>query len=300
MTVSRRAATGLLLLLGVLVVPSAAAQELSCRVQVDKSQLSGSDFDFLDNLERRVEEYMNTNNWTEDRYLPHERIRCSMQIVMEESITLSTFNAQLVLSSWRPIHGTSQSTVLLRVNDSDWRFQFNRGTPLEFDPDRHDALTSVLDFYAYMILGYDSDTFSELGGTSYFERARSIADRANPTGEPGWSSSIGTQNRMQLVTELLQKRHRPLRRAMYLYHMHGLDQFVKNPSQAREEVLGALELIQEVHSSLSRSYALDLFFTTKADELAAIFAGGDRSTEAYRLLTEIDPSRTSDYDAIVQ
>lgn len=275
-------------------------QELACRVQLDKSQLSGSDYGYLDELPQRVEEYMNARNWTDDEFQSFERIACSIQIIIEDAPSLSTFDAQLIVSSRRPIYGTTQSTVVLRVNDTNWEFEYSRGTSLDFDVDQYNPLTSVLDYYAYMILGYDYDTFSELGGTPHFEQARAIADRASGTGDPGWSSVSSQQNRLQLINEILGQRHRPLRRAYYQYHLNGLDRFVSDPSQARKSVLTALESLQDVNRSVSQSYAMDLFFAAKYEEFAAIFEGGEVRDQAYNLLTQVDPSHSSEYNRLVQ
>ena len=289
-----------LLLLGGAAPSQVRAQELACNVQLDKSQLSGSDYGYLDELAQRIEEYMNTQNWTDDRFQPFERIACSMQIVMEQAVSLSTFEAQLILSTRRPIYGTSQSTVVLRVNDANWQFEYTRGTSLNFDVDRYNPLTSTLDFYAYLILGYDYDTFSELGGTPYFEQARSIANRAKGNGDPGWSSVSSQRNRLQLISELLEQRHRPLRRAYYQYHLNGLDRFVSEAPQARQSVFAALENVQEVNRTVSRSYVMDLFFSAKYEELAAIFEEGEMSDQAYSLLSQVDPSHTTEYNALIQ
>lgn len=291
----------LLLLTAVLAAPpTATAQELSCQVQLDRSQLSGSEFSFLDDLERRIREYMNTQDWTDDRFLQHEQIVCSLQIVILESVTLSEFRARLIVTSRRPIHGTSQSTIVTRINDAQWRFEYGRGTSLQYDPEQYNALTSVLDFYAYIILGYDYDTFSELGGTPHFEAARRIANRAEGSGDPGWSTVSSQQNRRQLVDDLLAQRHQPLRRAYYQYHLNGLDRFVKAPQKARAVVFDVVETLQTLNQNLTNSYPLDLFFSTKYQELTALFSDGDLQSRAYNLLTQIDPSHSSEYNRLVQ
>ena len=290
-----------LFLAGALVGPrDAVAQELACQVQIDRSQLSGSEFSFLDDLERQIREYMNTQSWTDDRFLPHERITCSLQIILLESISLSEFRARLVVTSRRPIHGTSQSTVVTRINDSEWQFEYGRGTSLQFDPERYNALTSVLDFYAYVLLGYDYDTFSELGGTPHFETARRIATRAENSGDPGWSTVSSQQNRQQLIDDLLSQRHQPLRRVYYRYHLQGLDRFVKAPEKARAAIFDVVETLQELDRNLSDSYPLNLFFSTKYQELTAIFSDGDLQSRAYNLLTQIDPSHSSEYNRLVE
>jgi len=293
---------GIALLLTAACVGSRAtvAQELSCQVEIDRSQLSGSEFSFLDDLERQIREYMNTQTWTEDRFLSHERITCSLQIILLESISLSEFRARMVVTSRRPIHGTSQSTVVTRINDSEWQFEYGRGTSLQFDLEQYNALTSVLDFYAYILLGYDYDTFSELGGTPHFETARRVATRAENSGDPGWSSVSSQQNRRQLIDDLLSQRHQPLRRIYYQYHLQGLDRFVQAPEKARASILDVVETLQTLDQDLSNSYPLALFFSTKYQELTAVFSQGDLQNRAYNLLTQIDPSHSSQYNRLVE
>ncbi|MFB6229704.1 MAG: DUF4835 family protein [Salinibacter sp.] len=288
-----------LLAMGIIAGP-AVGQELDCRVQVDRSQLSGSEFSFLDDLEQQVQEYLNRRRWTDDQYRPHERISCSMQIVISESVSLSEFKAQLIVTSRRPIYGTAQSTVVLRVNDTSWRFEYSRGKTFRFDLDQYDSLTSVLDFYAYLILGYDYDTFSPLGGTPYFEKARTVSSQAEDTGDPGWSSVGVQQNRAKLISNLLDQRHKALRRVYYKYHRKVLDRFVKETSAARKTALDVLKSLRSLNQKLSGSYALDLFFSTKYEELTALFAKSDLSSRAHSLLVQIDPSHSSEYGKLVE
>lgn len=269
-------------------------------MQLDDSQLSGSDFSFLEDLQRRAEEYLNTQAWTDDQFLPQERISCSVQIVILESISLSEFQARLIVTARRPIHGTSQSTVVMRVNDPEWQFEYSRGTSLNHDLNRYDPLTSVLDFYAYLMLGYDYDTFSALGGTEHFEQARRIADRAEGNGDPGWSTMAGQRNRNHLISDLLDSRHRPLRRAYYRYHLQGLDRFVSETEEARQNVFEVMESLQELNRDLSRSYALDLFFAAKYEELTALFLDSNLESQAHNLLVQVDPSHSSEYNELVQ
>jgi hypothetical protein len=169
-------------------------QELLCDVNVNYSQVSGSDFDFLGGLQGEIEEYLNERQWTDDRFERNERILCSMSIVILEAVSLSEFQAQLVVTSFRPIYGTVQNTRVVQISDQEWTFEYSRGRPLVFDLESYDSLTSVLDFYAYLLLGYDYDTFSELGGSAHFARARRIAEIAERSGDPGWGGIGASRN----------------------------------------------------------------------------------------------------------
>ena len=291
----------LLILVGALALSGqpAHAQELDCSVSLDDSQLSGSNYEFLDDLERRIREYMNTHSWTDDRFLEQERINCSLQMIMTEAISRSDFEARLIVATRRPIYNTMQQTPIVRINDESWRFSYTQGTPLELDLDRFDALTSVLDFYAYVILGYDYDTFSELGGQPYFQQARRIADRAQSTGGSGWSDVSTDRTRSALISELLDPRFEVLRRTYYRYHLQGLDRFIAETEPARQTVLESVRSLQSLAENVSRSYTLDLFFSAKYQELTAMFRETTSRSRVYNLLTEVDPSHSSTYSELV-
>ena len=288
------------LLVWVSVPTVGTAQELSCRVNINDRELSGADYSYLDDLEKQIEEYLNTQTWTDDRFLDQERIECSWQIILQEATGLSSFEAQLIVATKRPIHGTGQSTPVLRVNDPSWSFEYRRGSQLVFDLQRFDELTSVLDFYAFVILGFDYDTFSPLGGTPYFEQARRIADRAQSTGGSGWSGLSSERTRSQLISELLDPRFRPLREALFQYHLEGLDRFIDETSSARQTILEAVRTMQDVSEDVSRAYTIDLFFSAKYQEIAAVFTDAPSSTQAYDILSTVDPAHSSTYQKLVE
>ena len=280
--------------------PGAQAQELSCRVSINFRQLGGSSFTYLNELRQLIGEYINRNTWTEDRFLPEERIECSMQIIFQEAITLTSFRAQIILTSRRPIYGTSQNTNVLQLNDENWQFDFSQGTPLVFETERYNAMTSVLDFYAYIMLGYDYDTFSELGGQEHFQKARRILELAQARGAIGWEALGGDRGRADLINQLLDSRFEPLRRAYFDYHFYGLDHFISDTRSARLAVFDVLGTMQALDLDLSRQYTIDLFFSTKFQELTAIFEQSQLSAQAYGILIEVDPSHLTQYNSLVE
>ena len=210
------AASAVLALLVAALPTAGQAQELNCTVRVDYSKLSGgSDYSFLQEFQQRVAERLNDQRWTEHEYQEFERIDCQVQINFEEALSLTSFRAGIVVAARRPIYGSPQTTTVVQFNDTDWQFTYSQGTPLNMDQERYDPITSVLDFYAYLILGYDYDTFSELGGTPFFERARRIAERAQVQNAPGWSEFGNDRGRVTLITQLLDPTFKPLRVAYF-------------------------------------------------------------------------------------
>ena len=289
-----------LLLVGALAPAPVAAQEFDCAVSVNISQLTGSEYTFLNELGERVDEYLNDHFWTEDTFREHERINCTFQITLEEALSLTSFRGRLVLATRRPIYGTTQYTTVVQFNDADWQFNYAQGTPLIHNEDQFDPLTSVLDFYAYIMLGYDYDTFSEFGGTPHFQKARAIAQRAESRGASGWSQIGAEQSRVQLINQLVDPRFQKLRKAYFDYHFAGLDHFVQQTEEARNNVLAVILAMDELYDELSRTYAADLFFSAKYRELASIFEDSPMSSQAYEMLSEIDPAHMSEYNRLTQ
>jgi hypothetical protein len=272
------------------------AQELDCRVTVNYENLEGS-YSFLEELEPKVEDYFNNETWTDDRFQDSERINCNVQILFQEATSLTDFQAQLVVSGRRPIYATTQQTTVVNLRDKSWQFSYTKGAPLVHDTERYDALTTVLDFYAYVLLGYDYDTFSEQGGTPHFEEARRLAQIAQSVGAPGWSP-VGGRGRITLVTQLLDARYEPLRDAVFRYHFGALDRFIGDTAAARQAALEALQSLQTFNETVSRRYVLDLFFSTKYQELAALFEGSPLESRAHALLSQLDASHLSTYESL--
>ncbi|MEM1043997.1 MAG: DUF4835 family protein [Bacteroidota bacterium] len=299
----RLAARALVLLACLLTAaPGAAAQELLCTVRVEYSSLGGNEFDFLDDLEEQIEQYFNNRSWTDDRFRRGiEEIDCNVRIEVLDAQGLDRFTAQIIVQARRPIYATVRNTTVFQVADTEWQFQYNRGQPLIFDANRYDSLTSILDFYAFMILGYDYDTFAELGGTPFFEQAREISELAQSQGDPGWVSIGDDRTRTALVRQLLDPRYEALRRAYYLYHFGTLDLFTQDHETAWQTGFTAIEGIYELFLEVARKYATDVFFTVKAREIGDVFEEADEvKNQLYTMLIEMDPARSSDYDRLLE
>ena len=281
------------------VIPDVNAQEFNCTIGINYRALSGTDFTFLDELEERVFEYMNDRQWTDDRFEDEERIDCSLQIVFTENITLSQFRARLVLASRRPIYGTAQRTQVLTLSDEEWQFEYSQGTPLIFQPDQYNPLTSILDFYAYLMLGYDYDTFDALGGQKHFEEARRIADLAQTRGALGWSTVGGGQSRGELISQIMDPRFQSLRRIYFDYHYGVLDHFIQGPDEARDTMLGIVEELAALREDVTRAYYLDQFFAAKYQEMIRVFRGSQEASQAFDALSQSDPAHLSDYSTMM-
>ena len=284
----------LLVLLVVLAPATVLAQMVDCTIQVNYEAVSTSSKELLANFESDVRNYVNNYQWGEGD--PEEKISCTLNIFFKSVIGDNQYAAQVFVGSQRPIYGSDQSTAVLRLLDETWEFTYIKDRPLDHNIYSFNPLTSFLDYYMLLILGYDYDTYERLGGTPYLREASDIASRGRSAGMRGWVESPGTYTRTQLINELLSASFEPVRVAFWDYHFNGLDSLAFDRLRAQGTILRALESIGEVRQKVNpQNLTLRIFFETKYLEIASIFESyPDRSV--YIKLSRIDPQHTTTYE----
>jgi hypothetical protein len=277
------------------------AQELNCQVQVNYSQIQGSVTRVYESMESDIRDFVNNQRWTNDEYKQDERIKCNMLITINSTDGNGRFEASLQVTSSRPVFNSDYESPILNINDQSFAFQYLENTPLLFSPDQFRSnLTSVLAFYAYIILGYDYDTFSFKGGDQYFNIAQQIVNSAQNKAFSGWRAVDSDRNRYWIIENILAGNFIPLREAYYKYHRLGLDKMYDSVISGRGEVSNSLDLILKVHQSKPLAYATQIFFQAKAIELVNIFseASPQEKTAAYSILQKVDPGNLSKYNQL--
>lgn len=281
---------------------SVLAQEFNCDVSINDEELEGTSFDYVkQNLETELESYINEYNWTEIEFEEQERIKCQISIILKSGDQDFNFSAETIISARRPVYNTTSETTTLIISDQTWQFAYPEGKSLIHDDLQFEEITGVIDFYCYLLLGYDFDSFSLLGGTSYFIKAQDVVDLAQSTSAIGWSRSTNNQrNRFVLISDLLSNNYEGLRTSFYTYHRLGLDAFTQNQVQARQQVINALKLIQDTKRRSTSNFLYDLFFDTKNREIASIFIDADSQVklEAYNILRETDQGHLTEYEKL--
>jgi hypothetical protein len=214
------------------------------------------------------------------------------------------FTANLQVSSSRPIFDASITTPVLNIKEKQsFKFQYIQNQPLQFNENTYtDELTSTLAFYAYIIIGMDFDTFSELGGSEFFQKAQKIVTNAQSSPYDIWKSigSSKEDNRYYLAKNLNSPVYRPFRIALYKYHRLGLDQMVNDITTGRQNVIQAIELIKQVYQKKPNNYLVSLFLETKRQEIINIFseAPPQEINRIKQILQLIDPAHADAYDKL--
>ncbi len=269
-------------------------QELNCKVTVNADQIATSDRGIFKDMERGIATFMSTRKWSADTYKNYERINCSIFLNISKMPSIGTFIASAQITVARPVYNTNYETVLLNFADREWEFEYIESLPLDYNDNAYiNNLTSMLAYYAYIIIGMDADSFTEKGGDPYFQKALMVVNNAQSSNRPGWQSIGSNRNRYNLIENINNPQMVELRKNTYKYHRMALDTFDKTPDDSRQTILTVLKNIRTVWQIYPNSIFIISFFDSKANELVNVFSEGNVGVrrEAYDVLTAIDPKR---------
>ncbi len=276
------------------------AQEFDCKVQVLSQRATQTDQAVFQTLRTAIFEFMNNRRWTADKFTQNERIECSFFINITEDPGNNTFRANVTIQASRPVLNSSYNTVLMNHQD-EWRFEYVQFQPLEFNENAYtNNLTSLLGFYAYIILGLDYDSFSPKGGTMLFQKAQNVLNNVPVGGGDmayGWRPNDGLRNRYWLIENILNPKFEVFRDISYEYHRLALDKMHEDVRQPRQTIISNLKKIEPTYTSSPNAMIMQFFFNAKSDELINIFtkAPPAEKNEAATILTRFDPGRTQKY-----
>lgn len=280
------------------------AQELNATVNVLIPQQVMSPPELFNSMKSSITEFLNGRKWSKDSWQNSERIQCTFQITIEQQVDNRSFKGSLQVTSSRPVYNADYKTSVLNINDRDFEFQFQENTMIQWSNDQHrDNLSSVLAFYANLILAMDYDTFAMEGGTDYFLTCQTIINNAQNAAEPGWrSSEKGRQNRFWFVENILSQTFKPIREFQYNYHRKGLDKLYIDQDAAVESMTAALMGLRDVHRIKPSSYNMQVLFYAKSDEIVNIYK--PRTAEEKQAVAElcklVDPGNIAKYEKIIQ
>ncbi|RYE89867.1 MAG: DUF4835 family protein, partial [Cytophagaceae bacterium] len=235
-----------------------------------------------------------------------ERIKVRMFVGITAIPQNGTFQTTMRLIATRPVYGTGYETNLLNINDRTFNFNYTPNLPLDYSANSFVGnLSSLLAFYAYMIIGTDQDTFSRFGGSQYYDQARIITQysaQQSVTNEPdpGWTDS-GARNRYWLLENLTAPQLEGFRSALYGYYRQGMDVFIQKPDEARASIMTALGTIQKANTLRPQTLFVRAFFDAKADEITNIFRTAPEAQQKQQLITlmtDVDPGNLEKYQTI--
>ncbi len=279
------------------IISTSAYAQLDCDITVNTDKIVQFR-DQLQNFEQDIENYLNSQRWTNDD-LGGEKIKCTISIFFVSASAEGNYSAQVFIGSQRPIfvgkNPSAKSTPLVRIFDDKWDFSYIKGQPLYRSESQFDALTDFLDFYAYLIVGFDYDSYEKTSGTPYFQKSYNVCNQA-PSSAKGWDRASGNNySRFQFIEDIVNPKFLPFREGFYQYHYRGLDLLATKPENGYKNMVGFLNQIAEIKKLSARNVLFKTFFETKYGELAEVFKKYSDSS-IYQLLIAIDQAHQSSYE----
>ena len=271
---------------------TAWSQELNCTVEVNSDQVQGTNKQVFNTLKEAISQYMNENHFTNAQYAANEKIDCQLYFTIKEQND-NTFSGDLQIQATRPVYNSSYITTLINFKDSKIEFDYQENEPLIFSPSTFESqLTAILNYYAYLILAIDSDSFQLNGGDPYYQAMEQIVQMGQSSGETGWKAFEDSKNRAAVLAAYTEPSTSAIRDLLYQYHRRGLDEMSVSPDKGRQTIAKSLEDIQKVYDGNSMSVALSMFKDAKMDELVNVFSKGtqEERKNAYDLLSPIYPT----------
>ena len=290
---------------GVLSV-SAFSQELNAKININHSQIQGTDASVFENLEQTLTQFVNDRQWTELQFQENERISCSFNItVTKYDQSENRFTCTALIQANRPVYNSAYTTTLYNNRDKDFDFQFAQFDQLNFSEEIIDnQLVALFAYYAFLIIGLDLDSFSPMGGTEVLQRCMYLVNNAQNLDFPGWKSFDDSRNRFAIINDYLDEAMKPFRQLQYDYYRQGLDEMANNVERGRTNVTTALqEGLKKAHEDKPLSLLPQIWTDYKKDELANIYKGKGTQKEkesVYDIVFGINASQSQTWDKIKQ
>ena len=290
----------LILLCLLIFTMTANAQELSCRVTVNTQRINQTNQRAFVTLQRALQEFVNKTQWTDIKARENERINCSFVLTLS-SYENNNFKADLQVQASRPVYGSTYPTPLINYQEKDITFSYLENEPIYFNPNTFTSnLSSIIAYYALIIIGLDADTFAPNGGNPYFEQALAVVLNAQSSSDSAWQQN-GSNNRWQMVTDLLAEDFVGFHKALYTYHRQGLDLMAQDIQKGKNQIGAALLKLSQINNSRINRFVSQLFFDAKADEISQLLSGGkplDKKEEVRAVLLKLAPTRAQEWNQI--
>jgi hypothetical protein len=276
--------------------------ELLCEVEVNSDKITKGSKDVFNELKQAITDYMNTTKWTNATFGTNEKIYCKMMLTLSSwDDATGLMKGDLQIQSQRPVFNSTYTTALINFKDTKVDFEYETGQQLVFsEMEMLDNLTAILNFWAYMIIGMDFDSFELNGGTPYYERAAQVVRLAQNSGESGWKAFEDNTNRNAVLSAFTETQTAPIRQLLYDYHRMGLDQMVVTVDKGRSTITHSLENLSKIYEVAPMSVCLTMFKDAKLDELINIYSKANTTEKesVYEMLYQIYPSENTRLEKI--
>lgn len=254
------------------------AQFKEATVTFDDRLLRDDEKSSLFNLKNSMQKFYVDTVWN-DEYRDLE-LKLNIQIIFEGSANTGSSESFLIQSLF-------SNNMDLHFFDKGSQFSLSQNSSLYYDSIYYDPLSSLLGFYGNIILGAELDTWSSLGGSQHYEKARSIAVRATAS-----NFSRGWEQRLLLINLLTDNAGlRKLRFSTYLSYELFDNGNIDECLLALQEVIKNLD---EIFNNYSQENYTNMFMKYHGPKIGEIMEKLGQK-EMILELQDLDPQRMDIY-----
>lgn len=273
------------------------SQEITSTVFVNMEQLSQEARVNVSSMEKDLTNYLNNQKFSNIDW-EGPKIPINLTIFISSGSN-GKYSGKMIFVSRRNTKGVEGGTSSsMKIFEDNITFDYSQGAVFTLNPQRCDKFISIIDFYTYLALGLDFDSYGDLEGTKLYEVARQIASNCRDNAD-GWQtfSQPGDFTRYNLVSEMLNPNFEIFRKLIFTYHVDGLDKMAYDKATAMKNIQNFIsDLADFKKNKLSGSSVfLQAFFDAKALELITIFKGTNNE-QVLKDLKYLDPTNTTLYN----
>lgn len=257
----------------------AFGQRFVPEVQVNVDKMPQEAQAKLQSLQERLQEYIERRTWVNDDYNYDLTVRINIYFTdYAPGPPEDKYKASITVSNLSDVNAYFE----------DRRWDFSLRQPYQFQENEYHPLTSVIEFYVWMIYGLEFDKLEKLGGRRYYDKARDIVLQSNRSFFVyGWDKrndllrqQVGTENTMS--------------REMSFFWDTGMYYYNSNDyKKAKDYLYYALIKLEKVSAEVQSRF-LEANYQKLGEAVVRVgYADGIKT------LKRIDPGRASEYDRIL-
>lgn len=287
------------------------AQEFNARVTVVTTRVTNNvNRNTFLTLQTALTNFINNRKWTSDTYAANERIQANFLLNLESTDDPNYYKGSITIQAARPVFNSSYLAPIVNYKDDDVFFKYIEFQQLDFNENRVAGtdgsvsnLTAIFAYYAYLILGFDGDSFAQKGGAPYFQKAQNIVNNApDGRGISGWKAFDGRRNRYWLVENMSNSRYDIMHDIYYNYYRMVMDKMYEDQKKAQGELLNVLNLLETFNADNPNTMINQFFFQGKASEIIQILAKSEPAMKirAKEILPKVDVTNAQRYSSEIK
>ncbi len=244
----------------------------------------------IEDIEQKIKNYFLFNPFCQE----YDFLEMNLQInLIVESIRINTNskNAGVIKCHFLITNGE------LYYFDKSLEFEYNKNKSLVFIPNRFEGLESILNYFAFLYIGYELDTWGYNLGTSYLNKALEISSESG-------SNSHWKLKEDEIKSILLNSN---LREARFLYFsfldLVNSEEYQKKPEEYEDEINNIINEFYNKIVNISIKIGYDKntvkFLSYYAENIADLFYKSDMQ-DALNFLIKYDIENETIYKQYIK